>query len=195
MDQPGLDAARHEHALGGLARINFFSGSARTLYRPLLGLHRALGADRLRVLDVACGAGDVAIRLWWKAARAGLDWRIAGCDISPLAVRHARARALGCEEARVHFFVHDVLARPLPGSYDAVLCSLFLHHLGDDQAVAVLRSLANLAGGGPRLVLVDDLDRSWAGLALAHVATRLLTTSSVVHTDGPRSVRAAFTPK
>jgi hypothetical protein len=44
------------------------------------------------------------------------------------------------------------------------------------------------------LVLVDDLNRSWAGLALASAATRLLTTSAVVHTDGPRSVRAAFTP-
>jgi hypothetical protein len=42
-------------------------------------------------------------------------------------------------------------------------------------------------------VLVNDLRRSRIGLALAHVVTRLLTTSSVVHTDGPLSVRAAFT--
>ena len=45
----------------------------------------------------------------------------------------------------------------------------------------------------PRLVLVNDLDRSLIGLILAHVVTRLVTRCDVVHTDGPRSVAAAFT--
>ena len=44
-----------------------------------------------------------------------------------------------------------------------------------------------------REVTRSDLDRSVSGLLLAHLACRLLTTSGVVHTDGPRSVRAAFT--
>jgi hypothetical protein len=44
------------------------------------------------------------------------------------------------------------------------------------------------------LVVVNDLLRSRAGLLLAHVATRLLTRSAVVHKDGPLSVHAAFTP-
>ena len=42
-------------------------------------------------------------------------------------------------------------------------------------------------------MLVNDLERSGLGLALAHVAVRLLTTSDVVHVDGPRSVESAFT--
>ena len=44
-----------------------------------------------------------------------------------------------------------------------------------------------------RAVLINDLARSTAGLMLAHVATRLLTRSPVVHVDGPRSVEGAFT--
>ena len=35
MDQPDLSPARHAGALRGLARINFFSGSAGTLWPPL----------------------------------------------------------------------------------------------------------------------------------------------------------------
>ena len=35
--------------------------------------------------------------------------------------------------------------------------------------------------------------RSLAGWLLAHTAGRLLTTSRVVHVDGPRSVAAAWT--
>jgi 2-polyprenyl-3-methyl-5-hydroxy-6-metoxy-1,4-benzoquinol methylase len=193
MDQPDLDPRQHAHALAGLARINALSRSSGILFASLIALQQRLRTDRLKILDIAAGGGDVPIRLWWRAARAGLDWRIAGCDVSPVAVEHARARALA-NAAPVHFFVHDVLSGSLPGPYDAVVCSLFLHHLDEEQARTLLRAMANLQGGGPSLVLVNDLNRSLRGLILAHLATRLLTTSSVVHTDGPRSVRAAFTP-
>jgi SAM-dependent methyltransferase len=193
MDRPDLPADRHAHALTGLARINFLSRSSGILFAPLVAWQRRLGLPRLRILDVASGGGDVAVRLWQRAARAGLDWHIAGCDISPVAVEQARARASRAG-APVQFFVHDALAGPFPGTCDAVTCSLFLHHLDEGPAVALLRAMANLPEGGPALVLVNDLDRSLRGLLLAHLATRLLTTSAVVHTDGPLSVRAAFTP-
>ena len=35
MDQPDLEPRRHADALHGLARINFFSSSAGTLWPPL----------------------------------------------------------------------------------------------------------------------------------------------------------------
>src|SRR5262249_38607158 len=62
--------------------------------------------------------------------------------------------------------------------------------LDEAQAVPFLRRAGAAAR---RLVLVNDLRRSLAGLLAAYAATRLLTTSPVVHTDGPLSVRAAFT--
>ncbi|MFO0926386.1 MAG: methyltransferase domain-containing protein [Gemmataceae bacterium] len=190
MDQPDLHPERHRHALSGLARLNRLSLTARTCHRPLHDLQTALNRDRLRILDVACGGGDVAVALWERAARAGLDWRIAGCDVSPLAVETARTNARRAA-ADVHFFVHDVLARPVPTAYDAVICSLFLHHLEERQAVELFRSLAEL---GTRLILVNDLDRSRTGFLLAYLASRLFTRSPVVHTDALRSVRAAFRP-
>jgi 2-polyprenyl-3-methyl-5-hydroxy-6-metoxy-1,4-benzoquinol methylase len=188
MDQPDLRPARHVGALQGLARVNFWSGSAGILWRPLADLARRLGRP-IRVLDAASGGGDVPLRLWRRARRAGLGFHIDGCDLSPVAVEHARGRAAAAG-ADVHFFVGDVLQGPsLPG-YDAVTCSLFLHHLDEKQAVAYLRWAAATAA---HAVLVSDLERHALGLALAHVAVRLLTTSDVVHVDGPRSVESAFT--
>jgi len=93
--------------------------------------------------------------------------------------------------AGVEFFVHDVLRDPFPTGFDAVVSSLFLHHLADED---VCRLLGSFAGSVGRLVLASDLVRGLSGLDLAHVAGRLLTTSPVVHIDGPRSVEAAFTP-
>jgi 2-polyprenyl-3-methyl-5-hydroxy-6-metoxy-1,4-benzoquinol methylase len=193
MDGPGLDPARHARALRGLARLNFLSRSASTLWHPLEGFGRELGTRRLRVLDVATGAGDVPVRLWERARRAGLDWQLAGCDVSPVAVAHARARAESAG-AEVSFFVADALEGPPWADYDAVVCSLFLHHLDEEQACTLLRRMAGLpTPARPRLVLVNDLVRSLAGLALAFLASRLLTASRVVHADAPRSVEGAFT--
>jgi SAM-dependent methyltransferase len=187
MDQPGLDPAQHARALRGLARINWWSRSSGILWPALLALAPAAGP--LRVLDLATGAGDVPIRLSRRARRAGIPVRIEGCDVSAVAVDYARRRAerVGAD---VRFFVHDALAEPLLSGYDVVMCSLFLHHLERGQARTLLARMAEQAR---QLVLVNDLVRSPAGLLLAHVGTRLLSRSWVVHTDGPRSVAGAFT--
>jgi SAM-dependent methyltransferase len=189
MDQPGLDEEQHFHALRGLERINRWSFSARVLWAPLRALAAEAPGRLFRILDVATGAGDLPIRLWRKARKAGLALRIDGCDVSPQALAFARQRAAE-QQADVSFFPLDVLNDPLPAGYDVLLSSLFLHHLDEEAAVRLLRNMAGTAG---RSVLINDLERSPLNYALVYAATRLLTTSRVVHTDGPLSVQAAFT--
>lgn len=189
MDQPGLDPHLHRQALAGLRRVNFWSGSAGILWPPLAALARAVAPRPLRLLDLATGGGDVPIRLWHKAHRTGLPFAIEGCDVSAVAVEHATGQAKQ-RGAEVHFFTADALQGELPAGYDAVVCSLFLHHLTEDQAVGLLRRMGAAAG---RLVLVNDLLRGRLGLLLARIATHLLSRSEVVHVDGPRSVQGAFT--
>jgi len=123
------------------------------------------------------------------APRAGLSLTVAGCDRSPVAIEQARARARRAA-APIEFFVADALTDPLPSGYDILTCSLFLHHLSDDDAVTLLQRMAHAA---QHLVLVNDLVRGVPGLALAVVGTRFLSRSPVVHADGPQSVRAAYT--
>src|SRR5262249_49359045 len=112
-----------------------------------------------------------------------------GCDRSPHAVAHASQRAVEAG-AEIRFFEWDALSGPLPARYDGVGCSLFLHHLTEEDAVSLLRHMA--AAARP-LGVGCDPRRSVGGMALASLGTRLLSASPVVHTDGPRSVAAAFT--
>jgi 2-polyprenyl-3-methyl-5-hydroxy-6-metoxy-1,4-benzoquinol methylase len=185
MDQPGLDVARHRKALRGLARINAFSGSARLLWPPIAALAQTTSRP-LRVVDFATGGGDVPLRLWRRALRAGLSLRTEACDLSPVAIEHARSAAAGTD---VRFFVHDVLASPPPGDFDVAISSLFLHHLDEDQAITLMRHMSSAAP----IVIINDLERRFFGWLLAWLGTRLLSTSRVVHIDGPRSVAGAFT--
>src|SRR5262245_68959 len=189
MDRPDLDEVQHHTALRGLERINRWSGSARILWRPLAHLAAQTPGRPCRILDVATGGGDVPRALARRARRTGVSLILEGCDISPVALAHARRRC-GEEGEQVHFFQADALREALPSGYDAVVSSLFLHHLTEAQAIELLRRM----GEAGRLVLVNDLVRSRTGYLLAWLGTRLLTRSEVVHFDGTRSVEGAFTP-
>jgi 2-polyprenyl-3-methyl-5-hydroxy-6-metoxy-1,4-benzoquinol methylase len=191
MDQPGLDPARHWHALRGLARLNWLSGSAGILWPPIRELAREIKSGPLRILDVACGGGDVSIGLYRRAAQAALAIQIEAADISQNALTYARRQA-ETAHAPIHFFQVDALAEDFPKTYDVVFSSLFLHHLTDEQAVNLLRHIDSAAR---HMVLINDLARSRLGWTAAYVVTRMLTTSDVVHTDGPLSVEGAFTPE
>ena len=189
MDDPNLDARRHRHALRGLARVNAISLSTRTVWKPIRRLAKELGTSRLRVLDVATGGGDIPLGIWKRSRRANLDLEITGIDISDEALAVARQR---CEEssAVIDFQQLDVFAEPLPDGYDVVVSSLFLHHLSDKDAAVLLSKMAKATRHS---VLVNDRVRSRLNLVLVFLAMRLLTTSKVVHIDGPLSVKAAFT--
>jgi 2-polyprenyl-3-methyl-5-hydroxy-6-metoxy-1,4-benzoquinol methylase len=188
MDEPGLDTVRHRQALKGLARINKLSGSCRIVRGPVFDLARSCYPRQLRVLDIASGAGDIPIQLWLQGREDGLNLHFEGCDRSQQAVEYAseEARRLGAE---VRFFLFDALNQSIPDGFDVILCSLFLHHLDEDETAGLLRRLVRAAA---RMVIINDLVRSLRGLLLAYAGTRILSSSSVVHADGPRSVLAAY---
>jgi SAM-dependent methyltransferase len=203
MDQPDLAPPAHDAALAGLERINRWSAADTTLRGPVLALAKERRAEGrlatstpptpptpLTLLDVACGGGDVPIALQLAARREGLALDITAIDRSPQAVAHARAAAER-RGADLAVAVRDACdGRPLPPA-DVVSCSLFLHHLDADAAVALL---AAMGAAARRLLLVADLRRTVSGLLLALAVPRLLSRSAVVHADAPASARAAWSP-
>lgn len=188
MDQSDLDQELHRDALRGLGRINQISQTARQFWPELERLARLSQGRPLRVLDAACGGGDVAIALSLTADRRQLPIELRGCDLSATALEYAREQAWR-RGARVSFFEHDILEHGLPDC-DAMVCSLFLHHLTDLQATSFLAGASKAVKFS---LQISDLVRSRLGYAFALIGCRLLTRSEVVHIDGPRSVAAAFT--
>ena len=189
MDAPDLEPERYLGSLRGLRRVNAVTGSAKILWPGILAAARATPGVPLRVLDVACGGGDVPIALLRRLRAQRLPVVIDGCDVNPIAVQQAtdRAKSLGVSAT---FFQLNVLEDALPDDYDIVMSSLFLHHLSGNEARGFL---SNAAAAAKRLVLIHDLVRCRAGLWLAQIGTRLLFCNDVCVHDGPRSVKGAFT--
>jgi 2-polyprenyl-3-methyl-5-hydroxy-6-metoxy-1,4-benzoquinol methylase len=190
MDDPTLDAAEHRRALVGLRRINAWSRTAHYLACEVREVVRQRKLTKLRVLDVACGGGDNLRQLSAKFANGNCHVEWIGCDISPTAIDQARRGALRSKSTNCRFLVHDVFTSPPPERYDIVMSTLFLHHLSHDLAVKLLRTMSAVAN---HAVLVDDLVRSRRGYWLAQLGCHFLSRSPIVQSDGPQSVRSAFT--
>ena len=189
MDDPAIPAEMHAHALRALRRIHWISGTARSLWRRLRPIATSLGRPA-RVLDLACGRGDLIEGLDRLARQAGCELQLAGCDVSAAALELARRHLdeAGVEAQLVRL---DLTADPLPRGHDVVVTSLFLHHLSDQQIVSLFGRIAEAAGH----LIASDLVRSRWGAAVTWVGTRTLTRCPVVHVDGMKSVRAALTPR
>ena len=190
MDQPGLDRREHDHALTSLGRANIISRTAEGVWPAIHRVAQSRNDRPLRILDIACGGGHVAVGLAQRLARAGIAADVQGFDMSPVALDYARTLAARSRLQQVRFVQLDVVRDPWPTGFDVVHCSLFLHHLADDDAVATLRRMKEAAG---QLVVVSDLRRTDLGYLFTWIGCRLLSRSRVFHVDGTRSVEAAFT--
>ena len=135
------ELAYHEKLYAGFAQQHFARPAVRALrahmVRRILALTGA-GANS-RVLSLGCGIGDTELLL---APHVG---EVTGIDLSPSAIRQARAdaTALGAGNAR---FEEGTSAE---GRFDAIIAIFFLHHLPDDELAALpLRLKDQLAPGG-----------------------------------------------
>jgi len=189
MDQPDLDVRRHVHALDALGRANAVSRTAAALWPSIRAAALDTAPGPLRVLDIASGGGHLLLSLARRAARErmGIDWL--GWDLSPVAIDYARTLARRRGVKAVRFERADALHDPIPAGIEVVLCTLFLHHLTESDAVALLRRMREAAR---HAVVISDLRRTRLGAAFTWAGCRMLSRSKVFRVDGMRSVAAAF---
>ncbi len=189
MDAPDLAEHQHLLALKGLRRVNQLSRTAHIVSSAIYD-HWKRDRAPLRVLDLACGGGDVTAQVAQRLKQRGVVAEVHGWDRSPTAIAFARQQVTAGSMLAPQFKVADALADIPNDDFDIIYCTLFLHHLNDDESKQLI---SRMYQGARRLVLIDDLRRSTIGYGLAVLGCRLLSRSRIVHVDGPLSVRAAFT--
>jgi cyclopropane fatty-acyl-phospholipid synthase-like methyltransferase len=145
----------HEKLYSGFAQEHFARPAVRELRRHMVGrILRLTGAGpQSRVLSLGCGIGDTELLLAPHVAE------VVGIDLSPAAVRQARADAakLGIRNAR---FEEGSTAA---GRYDAVIAIFFLHHLPDEELAALPAQIAELLPPGGVFYSLDPSRRRMSG--------------------------------
>ncbi len=174
--------------LRDIARINAATNAHAPTVAWLARLQRARGngAAPLRVLDVGCGYGDGLRAIARGAARRGFAVDLTGIDINPWAKRAAEAATPPDDPIR--YETADLFAYA-GGAYDAIVSSLFTHHLDDAGNVAFLRWMHRNARLG---WFVNDLHRHVVPYGFIALATRVARLHRFVRNDAPLSVARAF---
>lgn len=188
MDAPHLDPVAHAQALAGLRRINWLCNTSKHVSATILEIAKRRSLASVSVLDLGCGSGDIAMGVQ-RLVSNHVSCQLTGWDISEVAVNNARE--LTKDAAQPRFEVQNALSESQSTpKFDFVYCCLFLHHFNEQESVAILRTMSQLARVA---LIVDDLKRSRWGWLMAKVGCHLLSRSPIVHFDGPQSVRAAYT--
>ena len=184
MDRP-VDAP--EELAGNLADIAFANrwlGGVAPIRREL----RHIGART--ILDVGSGSGDVAQALVRDGRRRGVDVRVTCLDRSEQMLDIARA--LTGNDDRLTFVCGDGVALPFgAGTFDAVTCTLAMHHFEPPQARTLLREMRRVARLTP---LIADLTRSQLAYGVTWLYARATTRNRLTRHDAPLSVRRAYDP-
>jgi len=185
MDAPGVDQRRLIKALRFIRRVNAWLGYTRLTVSHLERLTNDIPKDRpLRVLDVATGSADVpqAIKKWANRKRRAVC--VVGLDLHETTLNYARTQTTETPLVR-----GDALRLPFADrAFDVVMTSMFLHHLPDELAIAVIREMDRVASRG---IVVADILRTRA--AHRWITLFTLTADPMVKHDARVSVRQAFT--
>jgi ubiquinone/menaquinone biosynthesis C-methylase UbiE len=119
---------------------------------------RAMVADDLqvrpgeRVLDVGCGPGRLAMVFAERVAPAG---SVDGIDAAAEMINRASARA---RRRGMPVAFQVALAQQLPfvdATFDAVACTLALHHVADDDQLNAVKEMYRVLKPGGRLLIAE----------------------------------------
>lgn len=186
MDAADLDPQTYSAILADLAQVNAITFAARP---TLAFLERIVEpGQRLKLLDVGFGHGDMLRRIAGWAARRGVDCELVGIDLNPRS--EAIARAATPRAMPIDYRTGD-FAELAGQGWDAVVSSLVAHHMSRDQLLAFLSFMERESARG---WLVNDLHRH----RLAHfgypLLARMMGWHRIVREDGTLSIARSFRP-
>jgi ubiquinone/menaquinone biosynthesis C-methylase UbiE len=190
LDKGDYTPEEYEGCLVELRRVNRFLGDARALKGSLLAEVEREGSKMFSVLDAGAGSGEL-LRVaagWARGARR--EAMLVGLELN------ARSARAVLEESgkfpSISAVRGDALKLPFGDDcFDYAVCSLFAHHFGDEQVVALLNELGRVAR---RRVFVIDLHRHPLAYYLYTTVGRLVLHNRLVREDGALSIRRGFRP-
>ncbi len=170
-------------SLKDLDRINIWFGGDRVTAAMVRTVAQRSAKKRLTLLEAAAGSGRSAQRIASRLSRDGIEVSLTLLDRRVSHINQSNGKA------NLAVVVADALELPFANSsFDVVSCSLFAHHLSEEQ-------LAKFAAEALRVcrtaVLINDLVRHSLHYAIAHAGLPLFR-SRITWNDAPASVRQSY---
>lgn len=190
LDQPETSAEDIGGNLRDMAAINRWLGGADAVIAHAVPMLKACSSDPVRVLDVACGGGDLSRFIVDEARVLGKQVEVTALDISDKVL--GWAGEMSSRYPEISFVRADALSLPFKSAdFDLVILASFIHHLRPEQVITALQSARRVCRGH---VIAADLVRSTMAYLDYCILSRLARFSPMTIHDGAVSIRAAYSP-
>lgn len=188
IDTGNYTAAEYDDCIGELRFVNRWMGDAHSLKATLF---RQIEAQRLAsfsILDAGAGSGELLrVAATW-ARQSNRQFSGVGLELSERMAESILEESERFDE--ITSVRGDALQLPFDAArFDYVICSLFTHHLLDEQVVQLLREMSRVA---KRRIFVIDLHRHPVAYLLYTTLGKLFLHNRLVRHDGALSILRGF---
>jgi ubiquinone/menaquinone biosynthesis C-methylase UbiE len=190
IDTGDYTRAEYELFLREIRFINRVLGDDAALRKTLLREIEGSNMREFSVLDVGAGSGELLRTIALFARRTERKARLCGLDLNEISARSIYAESL--EFGEIGAVRGDGLKLPFADeSFDYAICSLFTHHLTDENVVKLLAEMRRVSRLG---IYVIDLHRHPLAYRLYKIFCAAFRISPLVREDGLLSILRSFKP-
>lgn len=190
IDTGDYTAAEYERFLREIKFINRYTGDLRAIRKTLFrNIEREKLAD-FSVLDVGAGSGEMLRATANFARRTGCKSVLTGIELNSRSAMAILSDSAAFPE--ITSVRGDALVLPFANNaFDYAVCSLFTHHLSDENIVKVISEMDRVASRG---IFVTDLHRHPMAYVFYKLFCVVFRISPLVREDGSLSILKSFKP-
>jgi 2-polyprenyl-3-methyl-5-hydroxy-6-metoxy-1,4-benzoquinol methylase len=175
------------HEIANVNRLTFAYRPTLAWLDQLIAFTPLRRSRSLRILDAGCGYGDTLRQIHTWAAKRSIPVTLTGIDLNPDAIQAAKEATPTTQS--IEWRISDALLYEPPHGADIIICSLFTHHLPDEQIIRFLSWMERTARCG---WFINDLDRKPVPYHLFRLWARFSRFHRFVKHDGPVSILRSF---
>jgi len=140
------------------------------------------------ILDIGFGGGDSIKQLQKYCEKKNVKMFFYGVDLKDDCVKYARNNLATISNKQLICDDYRNISADLLKKIDVIHCSLFLHHLTDEEIIGLLK----FGKSNDCVILANDLQRNWFAYNSIKVLTAIFSKSYLVKNDAPISVKRGF---
>ncbi len=188
IDTGNYTAAEYEDCISELQFVNRWMGDAHSLKATLLREIESQSLTSFSILDIGAGSGELLrVAATW-ARQTNRRLRAVGLELNERMAKSILEESGRFDE--IGSVRGDALKLPFADAeFDYVMCSLFTHHLLDEQVVQVLREMSRVAR---RRIFVIDLHRHPVAYLLYTTLGKIVLHNRLLRHDGALSILRSF---
>lgn len=189
MDDFQMKGAMLKDALDKIAKINQFLGGNKLTLEGLKSILKNIQSkQKITIVDVGCGNGDMLRAIADYAENNELDVVLVGIDANQFTVDYAKK--LSVHYPNISYRCEDIFDKSFEKvHYDIVLCTLTLHHFKNDEIIKLLNLFRTNAKLG---MVINDLQRSSISYRLFQGLCLIFRLNTMSRKDGLVSILRGF---